>query len=86
VITIKFITPHGVFFYLDLFSIFITSYDISKYIQRCLSRINSMAKVAFYGRFLHTIDGVSFLFAVFSGRLPVPVGVKRMILASSKFL
>jgi hypothetical protein len=48
--------------------------------------MNSMAKVAFYGRFLHTIDGVSFLFAVFSGRLPIPVGVKRMILASSKFL
>lgn len=45
-----------------------------------------MAKVAFYGQFLRTIDGVSFLFAVFSGRLPVPVGVKRMILASSKFL
>ena len=43
-----------------------------------------MAKVAFYGRFLHTIVGVSFLFAVFSGR--IPVGVKRMILASSKFL
>jgi hypothetical protein len=45
-----------------------------------------MAKVAFYGRFLHTFDGVSFLFAVFSGRLPILVGVKRMILASSKFL
>jgi hypothetical protein len=45
-----------------------------------------MAKVAFYGRFLHTIDEFSFLFAVFSGRLPIPVGVKRMILASSKFL
>lgn len=45
-----------------------------------------MAKVVFYGQFLHTIDGVSSLFAVFSGRLPVPVGVKRMILASSKFL
>jgi hypothetical protein len=45
-----------------------------------------MAKVAFYGRFLHTFEGVSFLFAVFSGRLPIPVGVKRMTLASSKFL
>jgi hypothetical protein len=45
-----------------------------------------MAKVAFYGRFLHTIDGVGILFAVFSGRLPIPAGVKRMILASSKFL
>jgi hypothetical protein len=45
-----------------------------------------MAKVAFYGRFLHTIDGVSSLFAVFSGRIPIRVGVKRMILASSKFL
>ena len=45
-----------------------------------------MAKVAFYGRFLHTIDGVSFLFAVFSGRLPIPVGVKCMIIASYKFL
>ena len=35
-----------------------------------------MAKVAFYGRFLHTIDGVGFLFAVFSGRLQISVRVK----------
>jgi hypothetical protein len=45
-----------------------------------------MAKVAFYGRFLHTIDRVSFLFAVFSGRLPISVRVKCITLASSKFL
>ena len=48
-----------------------------------------MAKVAFYGRFLHTIDGVSSLFAVFSGRLQISVrsGLSVLIiLASSKFL
>jgi hypothetical protein len=74
------------FFYLDMFSIFITSYDISEYIQCCWSRLNSMTGVAFYGRLLHTIDGASTLFAVFPCRIPVSVMLKHMMFAGSKFL
>jgi hypothetical protein len=45
-----------------------------------------MARVAFYGRFLHKIDGASFFFAVFPCRIPVSVMLKQLIIAGSKFL
>jgi hypothetical protein len=83
----KSIVPtQSIFFYLDLFSIFITSYDISKYIQRSWSRLNSMARGAFYGRFLHAIDEASLIFTVFSCRIPVSVMLKHTMLVGSRFL
>lgn len=45
-----------------------------------------MARGAFYGRFLRTIDEVSLMFAVFSCRIPVSVMLKHMMLVGSKFL
>jgi|GEM_PF-1533129 hypothetical protein len=45
-----------------------------------------MARGAFHGWFLHTIDGPSLLFAVFSCRIPVSVMLKRMMLIGAKFL
>ena len=45
-----------------------------------------MAKVAFYGRLLHTTDGASILFAVFPCRIPVSVMLKHMMFAGSNFL
>jgi hypothetical protein len=45
-----------------------------------------MARGAFYGRFLRTIDEVSLIFAVFSCRIPVSVMLKHMMLVGSKFL
>jgi hypothetical protein len=45
-----------------------------------------MARGAFYGRFLRTIDEVSLIFAVFSCRIPVSVMLKHMMPVGSKFL
>jgi hypothetical protein len=45
-----------------------------------------MARGAFYGRFLHTIDEDSLIFAVFSCRIPASVMLKHMTLVGSKFL
>jgi hypothetical protein len=45
-----------------------------------------MARVAFYGRLLHTIDGGSISFALFPCRIPVSVMPKHKMFAGSKFL
>ena len=44
-----------------------------------------MARVEFYGRLLHTIDGASILFAVFPCRIPVSVMLKHKMFAGSTF-
>jgi hypothetical protein len=45
-----------------------------------------MARGAFYGRFLRTIDEAGLLFAVFSCRIQVSVMLKHMMLVGSRFL
>jgi hypothetical protein len=45
-----------------------------------------MARGAFYGRFLCTIDEDSLIFALFSCRIPVSVMLEHMMLVGSKFL